>query len=391
MYFSKEEYQTRWDRVYDEMDRLDLQAAVVWGRGAGTHERCGDVLYLTNYYNSQAAQEVDFGRWMAAGFSAVVLSARDTPILVTDMDFPKAELSTDRFIQGPNVILAVADVLSELRIQGMIGLVGTDFLPTKYYDALVSASSDISFVAVNDLLADVRRRKSKPELECLREAGEICSSALTRMMRTAVRGGISQADAAAEAAAAIVRGGGVPHMVSMSSGPTLEYFCGDPVTGASSAIQLRDGEIFRAWVMGPMFQGYWQDPGRSGVVGGKPTKRQREMLEATTSIVERLNEAVRPGVFVRDIVRLGDSLRSETGSTTEGLAELWPIYGHGIGLFGDPPQLVAGEEGTIRADDALGLEVFLHWPDVGTLGLEQNIIVGVERNESLTMTELRWW
>jgi len=34
--------------------------------------------------------------------------------------------------------------------------------------------------------------------------------------------------------------------------------------------------------------------------------------------------------------------------------------------------------------------VFLHWPDVGSAGVEQNLIVGADGNELLTTSALKW-
>ncbi|MET0257263.1 MAG: aminopeptidase P family protein, partial [Methylobacterium sp.] len=49
-YFPIDEYETRWERVLSEMRRCGLETAVVFGRGGGTMDSCGDVLYLSNHY-----------------------------------------------------------------------------------------------------------------------------------------------------------------------------------------------------------------------------------------------------------------------------------------------------------------------------------------------------
>ena len=77
MYFPLDEYHGRWERVYACLEGLGLESAVVFGRSAGTHEKCADVLYLTNYYSNQSGHSDD-DEWIGIGYSAVVLHRRGT-------------------------------------------------------------------------------------------------------------------------------------------------------------------------------------------------------------------------------------------------------------------------------------------------------------------------
>ena len=56
-YFAVEEFVARKRRVLAEMEKRGCATAVIFGRGAGTHEHHGDLLYLTNYYSSASGQE----------------------------------------------------------------------------------------------------------------------------------------------------------------------------------------------------------------------------------------------------------------------------------------------------------------------------------------------
>ena len=51
-------------------------------------------------------------------------------------------------------------------------------------------------------------------------------------------------------------------------------------------------------VYGPIHQGYWFDPSRSLVVGGRPSAAQRSLLEDSYSLVRAAMEMARP-VFSR--------------------------------------------------------------------------------------------
>jgi hypothetical protein len=49
--FSPEEYQARWSKIHDDMAVRGYEAALIFGKGGGSYDRCGDVLYLSNYYS----------------------------------------------------------------------------------------------------------------------------------------------------------------------------------------------------------------------------------------------------------------------------------------------------------------------------------------------------
>jgi Xaa-Pro aminopeptidase len=397
MYFPREEYEERWRRVYEEMRARGFDTAVVWGRSAGTYERCGNVLYLTNYYSSQSGHEEDTETWMGVSFAAVIMSGGNTPVLVADMPDPQpGQIALDGVVWEPNVILAVAKTIRRLGIEGRVALVGYDFLPVKYYHVLQRELPGVEWVPADDLLASVRRAKSPRELDCYREGGEKVTAALSALMAAAVKGDITQADAAARGAAELISRGGFPHMVPVSSGSGIYRFTGDPLTGSSSEIMLRDGDMVRAWVYGPAWQGYWLDPGRTAVVGGRPTPRQKELVEHGANIVDRLINEIRPGRKVADLVRLGMQMRAATGTQDDQPGKMWPLYGHGVGLFWEQPWLLesaaeSGDQDTFRQNDTLGVEVFLHWPDTGSVGIETNIIVGPASNEVLTPVDTLWW
>ena len=99
MYFPIEEYEDRWRRVYEELSDRGFDAALVWSRSGGTHERCGDVLYLTNYYSSRSGHVPDLMEfdWMGASFAAVIMAEGEPPELVPDSpEYPRELLATDR-------------------------------------------------------------------------------------------------------------------------------------------------------------------------------------------------------------------------------------------------------------------------------------------------------
>jgi Xaa-Pro dipeptidase len=399
-YFPKEEYERRWTRVYDDLEARGFETALVWSRSAGTHEKCADVLYLTNYYSSQSGH-ADEDAWVGVGFAALILANRETPELIADLPaFPKELVVTDRIVRSedPDRVGVVAQALRARGIDaGRVALVGDGFLPWRYARTLQQQLPDVQWVPCDDLVESVRRHKSPLELDCVREGGQIVTAALTKQIEAAIRGG-TQAEIAAAGAAELVRRGGAFHMIPVASGrgPDLDPFTNEPLTGYSSQIAARDGDLVRTWIYGPVWQGYWLDPGRTVVVGGKPSPEQRRLIEATNEIVMRLVEEIRPGRTVRDIAALGGRLRAEAGTVDTAASATFPLLGHGNGLFWERPTIwldVEQNEGgwTFFEGQVFGVEIFISAPGVGSAGMEQNIIVHEAGNELLTQTPLEWW
>jgi len=399
VYFPQDEYEHRWSRLQDEMRSRGFDWALVWGRSGGTFERYSDILYLSNYYSSQSGHEYDSDEWMGIAFSAMLIGLDDLPELIVDEpDFPPEllPLPPDRVRWEKNLIEGAARAVRGRSIS-RLALVGTDFLPVKYARVLEAELPGVELVEADDLVREVRRRKSAREIDCYREIGEKVTAAMDVMVETAVKGGVTQAEVAARGAAELMRRGGVPHMVPVSSGPTLYRHCGDPLLGFSPDVTLEQGDMVRMWIYGPVYQGYWSDPGRTVIVGGKGTQRQREMIESANEIVTTLMHEIRPGLRLSEIVALGNRMRAATGTEEDQPGKMWPIYGHGVGLFWEDPWLMAsaeapdGDGAVFHEGQTYSTEVFLHAADVGSAGVEENFIVWEAGNELLTKTDLVTW
>lgn len=400
MYFPPDEYHERWIRTYASLAATGLEAAVVWSRSAGTHEKFADVFYLTNYYSNQSGHSDDDAR-IGIGYSAVILHRNRTPVLVADLpEFPRDGVATDAIFENgqPSTIAKVAAALRAGGIaRGRVAAVGEHFFPAKYLRLLRDELPGIEWVWIDDLVERVRRRKSPRELECFREGGAIVSAALTRQLEAAVRGG-TQAEIAAAGASELIRRGGGIHMIPVASGTgaALGPFTNSPLTGYDPAIVARPGDLVRTWIYGPVWQGYWLDPGRTVVVGGRPTEVQRRLIAAANEVVTRLIGEIRPGLPVRELARRGRELRDATGTVEDPTSGTFPLLGHGNGLFWEPPTIwLDAEEGAgyepLFEGQVLGIETFLSDPKVGSVGVEQNLIVRAGGNELLTTTPLEWW
>ncbi len=400
LFFPVEEYEGRWRRVSDEMAARGFEVALVWSRSAGGYEKFADVFYLTHYYSNQSGQ-ADEDDWIGVGFAALILERGQAPELIADLtEFPEEQVATERIVRSdePNRVRLVTDAMRARGFtEGRVALVGDGFLPWRYARILQEELPRVEWVPADELVEAVRRHKSPRELECFRQGGEIVTAALTKQLEAAVRGG-TQADIAAAGAHELLRRGGIFHMIPVASGTgrDLEAFTNEPLTGFDVRIAVRAGDLVRTWIYGPAWQGYWLDPGRTVVAGGKPSGAQRRWITAANDVVMRLIDEIRPGRSVREIAELGGRLRKETGTVDDATAETFPLLGHGNGLFWERPTIwldvEANEERwAFWEGQTMGVEVFLSHPDVGSVGVEQNIIVRETGNELLTPVALDWW
>ena len=351
-YFPIEEYEDRRDRVLAEMKARGYDIAVVWGRGAGSHERGQDTLYLTNYYSTASGQEPDNALLNGRAYCALILSASDEPELHVDLPGRRDELfAIDNVTHHYNPIEGVARALNARNVEGEVALVGSDFLPHLYFEQLRSATPRITWKHENDLVRTVRRIKSRRELECYREGGEIATRAINRYIEGLISGKC-EADAAADAAGEIIRSGGAYLMLPCNHGDTMHFWCRQPLTGYSTDTP-RKGDLVRAWLLGPIHQGYYLDPGRTAVCGGKPNEAQRALVEATAHIVETLISEVRPGRPIMELAEMGERMTRDVGGGGDQASEQWPLYGHALGLFWEDPTSAPGcARNTIRSRTA---------------------------------------
>lgn len=312
VHFDTHEYERRWALVNDQSHRAGHECAIVWGKSAGSYERCADVLYLTNFYSSQSGQEPDSAIWNARSFSAVILQPGETPELhVDDMGFHHELLSIDRVYAHFDVIAGVAEALNRRNLSTPVAMVGSDILPYKYVTELQQRAPDIALITDDDLIRNVRKLKSTQELDLFREAGAIITEAHTVLMERLIKG-LTQREAAAAAGQVMIRRGMSWRRMIMNHGDKLDFLERDPLTGYNTDAPGQ-GELVRAWIDG-IYAGYWLDPGRTAVCGRQPSRPQRELIEAVIGVCDRLREAIRPGVRVLDVALLGDQLMVESGS-----------------------------------------------------------------------------
>jgi Xaa-Pro dipeptidase len=405
LYFKADEYRDRWCRVHEAMAARDYDTLLVWQRGAGTFDRVGDVYWLTNFVMNGTGQDPASDELCAPyTFCAVLMRRGLEPEL--HVGLPPGDLDLSLVVCGKtvshpeNLMKGLGAYLQAEGIEGRIAVVGDDVLPGMYDRLLRRHTPQIEWHSDETLLLGPQSIKSARELEAYRTAGVVVSGALTAACELLLTGR-SSAEAASAAAAILLRAGGGFHRIDIHHGAETEHRVISADLYGYHTTPPVDGDVVRAWIMGPIFQGYWMDPGRSLICGNQPTGKQRALLEGAVEAVDAVVSAMRPGVTPRQLGVLGAGIARKHGYFDYPQLKV-PLLGHGLGTNFIPYVIPIGEgeadpsgalqyDVPLKADMVMTAEIFLTHPGVGTAGFEQNVIVTESGPERLDLTPMLFW
>ena len=398
---SSEEFAERRRKLLDAARARGLDGLIVWSRGGAGADCYGDVYYLSNFH-SPIPPLTNSAKWSAKGHAALVMPLDGPPVLLADtLDDPEERIQVEDARAVAHLPQAVADVVHECGLNGKkLGLVGQNSLLARDLDALRSAAWRLDLEPVDDIMDRLRYVKSDAELGLLRHAATIGCAWMNATMG-AVQAGRTEAEIVAEGLPVLIANGGRPYDVAISSGPNSQHFFGSlEVPHWNAWRPLEKGDLVHADLWGPV-QGYLTDFVRSTVVGGTPTPEQRELLEGAVALIDHIIAGVQLGVTFDDLYHRGAGWLRDNGfgedpadGTDSGhaFAEIFPSFGHSMGLVVEPPYLVEGEMTTIQPNVAIAIEGVVGRSGVGATGFERNIIVteaGVEILDAGSPTT--WW
>jgi Xaa-Pro aminopeptidase len=406
MFFNRNEYVDRWQRVQVAMADAGYENVVFWQRSAGTYDKIGDVLWLTNFHTFGTGQEpgnAEYGDPFT--FSAVLIRKGQEPELHIGLSPDVFDLS--RVVCGkvvshePNMMVTFAEYLRAQGVQGRVAVVGDDVLPGMYDRVLRQHSPQIEWVSEEQLLMMPQMVKSPRELEAYRIGGDLVTAGLNAAIEAMIAGK-RECEAAGLAAAAIMSGGGGFHRIDINHGAFSDKYLLSRDLYGHGMKAPSPGDVVTVWIYGPLFEGYFMDPGRSAICGNRPTAAQRSLVEDCAQVVDGLVDAVVPGATARDIGRKGEELLRKVGYFDDQATRVFPLLGHGLGVS-VPPFLIplgdveGGDRGwkslsePIKPGMVLGVEAFLNRTGVGHVGFERNLIVTASGAEVLEKTPMLFW
>lgn len=271
-----------------------------------------------------------------------------------------------------NAVAVMAQMLRELGMEsGSIG-VETDYIPARDYEELTAALPHAQLRSAERMFALLRMRKSRREVELIRELSRTIDAALATAFAS-VHEGSSELDLAGAAVAALFAGGVDRERGMVTASGARSHF---PNVRATER-QLVNGDVVRLELFG-VSNGYHSGICRSGVVGrlGAEEARVWETLVDCRRIVLDL---LVPGARACDIYRAYTDRFAALGY------EPIRFVGHGIGVFmHEDPYLSVDDTTVIEEGMVFGIEPLLYLPGRFGLQIKDTVHVGPDGAEVLS-------
>ncbi len=241
---------------------------------------------------------------------------------------------------------------------------GLRFLET---DLISQAAPQSTLVAADALIARIRGRKDRAEIEKMRRAVAVAETALRATLQT-VRGGMTERELSDELIIQLLRAGST---LDLPFAPIVSFGENSANPHASpGARQLREGDLVLIdW--GARVDGYVSDLTRVFAYGDVPEK-----LRDIARIVEKANLAAqavsRAGVTVEQVDHAARSVIEQAGYGDAFVHRT----GHGLGLEAhEEPYIRAGNDSKLEVGHAFTIEPGIYLENLGGVRIEDDVVV----------------
>lgn len=232
---------------------------------------------------------------------------------------------------------------------------------------LADPEGSCRFVPVSEVVEPLRAVKDAAEVEAIRQAGLVATSALEAALAT-VRAGQTELEIAGALESALRRSGseGFPFPTIVASGSRSAL----PHARTSRRV-VAPGD----WLLldfGAVVDGYCSDVTRTFVVGAPPTEEQA----AIHGLVERAQRAALDGLRAGLTGRQGDALARDV-IVAAGRGEAFGhSLGHGVGLeVHEAPRLAATVEEVLPASAVVTVEPGVYLEGWGGVRIEDDVVL----------------
>ena len=279
---------------------------------------------------------------------------------------------------GSSWISVLEAVLEREHLEKGRILLDEDGLAASQVELLHQTVPQATFQSGSSILKKARSVKSPPEIELLRKASSITENAITLSLQRTQENS-TDLDLYREFQGALIRQAALPFFAVIGSGsrtcmPNVEP-AGWPL-GPNSVIRFDAG---------CKYMRYSSDIARNAVFGELPAKA-RKYYGAILAGLEKGIETMRPGLAASTLFQTIMDAVQKSGL---------PHYerhhcGHGIGLEGYEPPLVAPHDDTVLEEGmVLCLETPYYELGLGGLQVENMVVVTGDGAESLTRLDRR--
>ena len=355
-----DECRVRQTRVRQCLTELSIDRAIFV-----SHE---NIQYLTGFRPHRLMQAA-----LLVDLNEAVLAAPNSPPDHAAADrvvtFEAQRCATLRQEQSAAALAALADATGKAAGQRT----GVEFSCCGLHVRLVTGDDVTRSVDIDAEMWKLRRRKGPDELLMIRRA-IACTEAMYQTARNIIQPGMTELTVFSQLHAAAVKVAGEP-LTALGN----DYQCNSP-GGPPRSRAAQAGELF-ILDLGPAYRGYYADNCRTIAVDGHPTDAQQRAAAAVMSVLEMVEQTVRPGVSARELYLQAKALLDEYSPDA-----FFHHLGHGFGLFPhEAPHLNPDWDDVFEAGDTFTAEPGLYTAELQAgLRLEQNYLVTDDGVELLT-------
>jgi Xaa-Pro aminopeptidase len=377
MQIPRSEYDQRIENIQSIMEEKGLDLVITHACGCES----ATVRYLTNF-------------WAVFDFAGVLIPQEGKPVLLTggpeSFDFARQFAQIDdvrihpKYVETsapewdkPAHVFSIPQIMDELRDRGpvrKIGIANVNTLPHVIFQELEEGARGAALLPAEDLIMDLRARKSRNEIRLLREASRITQEAMKdaiSFIQPGVREWEIQAKWMGKALSLGAEGTSYPCWVT--SGPsTFQSLC------KSTDRKVKKGDMVQL-SLGAKYNGYCGNMCRAVVLGDIP-REHMDMLLAANDCLEETISLIKPGVpFAEVYNRFQSSLQKHgmKGQTLYGPA-------HSTGLQEcEEPWVDNRTDRVFEPDMVFNVDIWIADHRYG-VRLEDCVLVTQEGNDQLT-------
>lgn len=253
--------------------------------------------------------------------------------------------------------------------------VGLDVSDPSEADLLRAALPNTMFKGAGEFFRVSRMIKLSGELDLMREASRITDEAIAAI-HDLIRPGVTELEISSEISRLIVRSGGIPRFVVVTSGERSSR-----VDAYANAKPLADGDLVRLDV-GCTVGGYYSDMART-LIAGEPRSEQQDRYAALLDGETAQLEILKPGVLASDLYEV--AMRKVRGGAL-------PDYkrnhcGHSIGLRAhEYPAIAPGQDVVLEPGMVFCVETPYYEIGWGGMMVEDTAIITETGHELLTVS-----
>ena len=277
-------------------------------------------------------------------------------------------------------IQSLAEVMSETggaTGAKRVGLGGRGLIGADVFAAFKAALPEAEWVDVENVLCELRSRKSPAELEVIRHAYEIAQVGISAGIE-AIAAGVTERAVAAEIEAAMRRGGaeGTGIDTIVASGPNSR-----PILARSTFRRIEPDDLVLLTVA-PRYEGYHAAIGRVVLVG-HPDPEINRALKVAIRAQHAAAEALRPGMEGRQVEAVARRTMADAG------LEQYFLYSglHSVGVIEfEPPIFGPSSPATLAENMVISIDIPVFNTPWGGLRIEDGYVITASGAEPLNRT-----